>query len=139
MKTIMAALGCAALLAGCAVEPVGYGYGYSAPYAYGYDYGPYYAPGYYGYYDYGPTIGFSYYGGHRFDHRDFRDHGRFHADAGRHWHATTAPAANRWSGRVATAPRPGARSGPTVNRAVHPTRTQPAGVARAPHETRPVS
>lgn len=88
MKTLLAALACAALVGGCAVNPyyAGYGYYYGAPYAYGYDYAPYYyAPGYY----YGPSVGFSYYSGGY--HRHHGDHHWHHADSGHPWHVDGSP------------------------------------------------
>jgi len=127
MKTLFAALGCAALLAGCATYPGDY-YSYNnygTPYAYGYDYGPaYYGPGYpdYGYYGYGPAIGFSYYGGHYHDGHDHRyDH--YHAYSGDHWHAA-ASAGSVGHARVVAPSRPYAR-----------TYAPPARVATAPRVT----
>jgi hypothetical protein len=87
MKTLLAALAGAGLLAGCATGPYytsGYAYdsyGYASPYAYGYS-SPYYgyATPYYGYsapyYGYaGPSIGFTWFGGdHHRDWRGDRDH-----------------------------------------------------------------
>lgn len=143
MKTILAALGCAALLGGCAVVPADYPYG-SAPYGYGSDYGPYYAPGYYGYYDYGPSIGFSYYGGghsrdhYRFgDRRGWDDHGRFHTSAPGRWHSTSSTPARAAAPHGVT-PR---AAGPASNR-VRPssalTQRGPSMAPAAP-ETRPAS
>lgn len=143
MKAIVATLGFAALLGGCAVAPIDHSYGYATPYAYGNDYGPFYSgpfysgPGYYGYYDYGPAFygGFSYYGGRRHGDRGLRDHGHFRADADRHPTASPAPA-NRWSGRAATAQRAGTpRAAP--DRAQAPARSMAR--ARIAPESRPAS
>ena len=71
----LAALGSAALLAGCATGPYdyGYGYGYDAPYYNSPFYnGPYYSDPYY----YGPTVGFGYsYSDtdRRYRHENWRD------------------------------------------------------------------
>jgi hypothetical protein len=87
VKSLLAACGVGAAVAGCATYD--YGYGYSQPYAYGYDtytydYGPYYDYGP-GYYVGPPALGFYWYGDSR-DH-DWRGHrdrdGQWRGDRGR--------------------------------------------------------
>jgi len=93
IKALLASIGLAGLLAGCASYDYGYGYAYGPPYYqpyhqpyYGYRYDtPYY---YYYYYDYGPySYGPTYYYGapaigFNFDYRDYDRRGHAH---GRHF------------------------------------------------------
>ena len=90
IKALLASIGLAGLLAGCASYDYGYGYAYGPPY-----YQPYHQP-YYGYrydtpyyyYDYGPySYGPTYYYGapaigFNFDYRDYDRRGHAH---GRHF------------------------------------------------------
>jgi hypothetical protein len=136
MKTLLASLAGALLLAGCAVAPVEgpYGYGYGGTYGYGgaydYGYGYGYGPSYYGYYGdyyrpyyYSPPIigGFSYYSGGRHDRR-----GHAHRGGRGHW----SDDRSSWQGdsdvRRGSAARSGRHAG---SRDWHGGRTQRA----APH------
>lgn len=108
MKTLLAAVGCAVLLGGCAAGPY-YSYDYAQPYAYGYDDGPYYyGPGYY---MYAPAFGFSYYSGgdwHGHDWHGHDHHGDWHhsADHGAaRWHASGNGGASHWTSHRSTPQR----------------------------------